>query len=310
MSDDAHQRQFFLPAILLRIGFITLSYNIHIVESSAINAIISDPITSWDIFPSSVVSPRQWIILVADVIAASCVYHICKAVIDSEEEEGKMEQQLCNGKKSNFLIPGVLRPDRGWIFGLPSKVALDLSQNDNAHNEASDSLEEEAATISPQIPIISLQQLPIIPSILYLINPISVLSANRSLRSVYDMFLLLSIYYATSPIRTINNATSRRTKSGAKCALFLALATQLDVAYGVFLIPILLWRGAFRDPSPREHSDWGIVLVLSAAYYLALYVLRLYFVEGGMLEKLLQNVSLLELDESGSYAGPNIGLHW
>ena len=41
-----------------------------------------------------------------------------------------------------------------------------------------------------------------------------------------------------------------------------------------------------------------------------MYVMGLYFVEGGMLEKLSLNVSFLELDESGSYAGPNIGLHW
>lgn len=307
MPDHAQQRQFFLPAILLRIGFITLSYNI--IESSAINAIISDPIDSWNIFPSSVVSLRQWLVFLADIIGASCVYHICKAVIDSEEEEGKMEQQLCNGEKLNFLIPGVLRPERGWVFGLPSKVALDISQNDNSYNGGSGT-SEAAATISPNTPIISMQQLPVIPSILYLINPISVLSANHSLRSVNDMFLLLSIYYATSPIRTINNATSRRSKTGAKCALFLAAATHANMANGVFLIPILLWRGAFKDPSLREHNDWGIVSVLYAAYYLLMYVMGLYFVEGGMLEKLLLNVSFLELDESGSYAGPNIGLHW
>jgi hypothetical protein len=156
------------------------------------------------------------------------------------------------------------------------------------------------------MPIVSLEQLPLIPAVLYLINPISALAAGYSLRSIWDMFLLSSFYYATAK----KDVTKQPTATGAKCAFFLAIAAYADVAYIVFLVPVLLWRGLWLRRDCHCHNDWKTVLLLFAAYFGGFQLLTHYGIGGDAIDRLLPNVAFVELDESGSFTGPNIGLHW
>lgn len=281
-------KQCILPAISLRILFI-LFQNEKIHSSSSLSPIF-DPSHSWNDILSSSQWMKQLIVLAADLIGALCIYHVGVAILEYEKEESELLEQ-----GDELLIPWVLRPERGWIFGLPSKQVVADAQADANKKQ------------TKKRPIMSLQQLPLIPSTLYLINPISIFAAGHSLRSIWDMFLLTSFYYATSKKKGVNQPT------GAKCAFFLALATYADVAYIVFLVPVLLWRGLLRDVSVDMggcHSDWKIVLILYAAYYSGLQLLTVYAMEGNAIDRLLPNVAFVELDESGSFTGPNIGLHW
>ena len=290
---DSHAlKQYFLPVILFRILFILIQDGLH---SPAVDAAIVDPNYSWEflresynLFISSVL--REFIILAADLIGALCIHHICRAVIESEERSAEREME------KRLTVPPVLRPERGWVFGLPSKIMLD------------DNMKSEVVT-KPKPAILSLQQLPFVISTIYLSNPISILAATHSLRSVWDMFLLISLYYTTSPI--LNDEASNQRPTGAKCGFFLALATYADVAYGVFIIPILLWRGLTKQQSERcPSNNWKAILILFVVYYGSLQVLATYIFEESTVKRIVPNVTFVELDDSGSYYGPNIGLHW
>lgn len=323
--------------------------------------------------PRYLLGIRQFLVLVADVVGAFCIYGLCEAVVESEErgEEWEMERRtmLDDGKDQALVVPGVLRAERGWMFGLPTKVApLDIKdepmalekadevcesctkesnrmpRNASNHEEKSKVITNDPGetanghTLNPQHanntnthnppshpqPILSPHQLPILASILYLINPIAILAASQSLRSLWDMLLLLSLYYATSPIRQgwADATNQRRTPTGAKCAFYLALATYADVAYAAFLVPVLLWRGMWRDERPtlrgrRRACDWKRVFVLYLVYYGALHGMAFSLVgQDGMVYRkimvktILPNVAFVELDESGSFPGPSMGLHW
>jgi hypothetical protein len=285
----------------------------------------------------------QVIVMAADLIGAHCIYRLSKSVLYSEGEsdEAEMEQRtilskdytICGGQDG--VIPGVLRPERGWVFGLPNKIyrgeeaqAIQASC-DNKSNEM-----DEIDTISKngalkenqkingqssegskqnetQPPIMSLQQLPLLSSVLYLVNPISILAAPNSFRSLWDMLLLLALYYASFG----NNVTN--TKTGAKCAFFLALATYVDAYYAVFLVPILLWRGLLERKKKSLCNDWKRVMILFVAYYGALHGLAFCSMGGNglkykkiLVRTLLPNVAFVEEDTSGSYAGPSMGVHW
>jgi hypothetical protein len=296
---DALLKRALVPAILSRICFLLQGD----VQSSAISAAVSDPLHSWQLLSSrigytSVTKLGPWIVLVADIVGALCVHRLCEAVIQSEE--GNHEEI--------DAIPALLRPERGWVFGLPSKVVADKSNT--AEDESISNGPDKASAPDERRPILLLQQLPTLSSTLYLINPISALAASNSLRSLWDMLLLISIYYAVSPISK-SNETNTRNPTGAKCAFFLAFAAYFDVAYAVFLLPILLWRGLWRDKVDSCYcNDWKTVLVLFVVYYGALQAMPMYVAKGEMTETLLLNLAFLEQDESGSYAGPNMGLHW
>jgi hypothetical protein len=334
---------------------------------------LGEPFCDMSMSPRYLSGIRQFLVLAADVIGAFCIYGLCKAVVESEEhgEESEMERRtmLDDGKDDTLVVPGVLRAERGWIFGLPTKVApidvkdgpmaqenadascassskesKQMSDNASNHEEKSKAIANDLGgkanghQLNPQHtnktnthkppshpqPILSPHQLPLLASILYLINPISILAASQSLRSLWDTLLLLSLYYATSPIRQgRNDATNQRsTPTGAKCAYFLALATYADVAYAAFLVPVLLWRGLWRDERPtlrgrRRACDWKRVLMLYLVYYGAFHGMALCLLgqDGMMYRKIMvktimPNVAFVEMDESGSFAGPSMGLHW
>ena len=285
-------KQVLVPAIALRIAFILSnisSYNEYLP--------IYNPNHSWDgLFVTS--TARQLIVLIVDLVGALCVYNLGNAVLKSEIEESELEYKTLGNGKNDLLIPGVLRPARGWMFGLPSKI----ERKEDTHG-----FKEEKSTHKRAI--LSIQQVPIITSTLYLLNPISALAAMRSTRSLWDMLMLVSFHYAVAPI--IQDDTTSG-KTGAKCAFFLSLATYFDTVYAVFLVPILIWRGLCRNQSLEKdrHCDWKVVLVLFSTYYGMMQLISMYATKEGPIKRVLANLAFVELDESGSFSGPNIGLHW
>ena len=133
-----------------------------------------------------------------------------------------------------------------------------------------------------------------------------------------------------------NEGIQTKNPSASKSAIWLAVATYVDVAYGVFLLPVLLSRGLFSHPhsssgnkavSSRKrhqtnflrefHHDWKIVLTLYIIYLGSLHFLASLLVGGGwnaykkvMIRTILPNVAFVEQDKSGSFPGPSMGLHW
>eukprot|EP00804_Cyclotella_cryptica_P017029 CCRYP_003281-RA/>CCRYP_003281-RA protein AED:0.10 eAED:0.10 QI:315/1/1/1/1/1/3/44/640 len=335
----------------------------------------------YDSFLSAI---RPFLVLMADVIGAYCMYRLCTAVVESEEygEEGEMERRTlrndddkdvdADGKDDAWVVPGVLRAERGWIFGLPTKVVarvnVDASDGPSIPQEEADAagpsfddnnklstgntsndgddtettaddpgektnghkLNLQETTTNPHQPsppypppILSPHQLPLLTSVLYLLNPITILTASQSLRSLWDMLLLLSLSYATSPIPSIimDASNPRGHPTGAKCAFCLALASYVDIAYGVFLIPVLLWRGLHRDDGRRllrrRQCDWKRVGMLFFVYYVALHGMAFGWMgwdgrryREALVKTVMPNVAFVEVDESGSFAGPSMGLHW
>ena len=298
---------------------------------------------------------QRLLLLLADAVGAYCIYHIGKRVYemekDSIEEEIERETKRCQAKttkvnnlagdadhkkKHNMIIPMKLRPIRGWIFGL-SLLEFDevVNKNENSsphiigkeQNGSSTKL-ETVSLLSTQIahrnqkePILTLKQIPLLVSLLYFSNPISIIAnCTGSLRSLWDALALVSLYYATKPSHTISKeGIPIKIKSMSSTAAFLALATYVDVGYATFLVPILLWRGMWRGHSyyKGQNNDWQGLLTLyicslAGLHYLASLLLGGSSVEykSVMAQTILPNVAFLEQDASGSVPGPSMGLHW
>ena len=302
---------------------------------------------------------QNLLLLVADIIGAYCIYHVGQRIIEMESwtNEAEMERhtKLSDlGKENsevkfndNLVVPGILRPERGWMVGFPSKITQDLvvggtatngvasNANDKPHTDThgSDVDNDESTPTTEtcdQSPmdrelILELDQIPTIASVLYFCNPISVLAnATGSIRSLWDALLLLSFYFATmTPVAITKEGIPIKIPSATKAALSLALVTYADVGYSVFLFPILLWRGLVtggQSPSSLQkahHRDWKIVLTLYILYLGGLHFLASLLVGGEsgaytkvMVQTMLPNVAFVQQDESGSVPGPSMGLHW
>ena len=299
---------------------------------------------------------QRLLLLLADAVGAYCIYHIGKRVYemekDSIEEEIERETKRCQAKttkvnnlagdanhknKHNMIVPVKLRPIRGWIFGL-STLELDeevdnKNENSSPHingkeqNGSSTKL-ETVSLLSTQIahrnqkePILTLKQIPLLVSLLYFSNPISMIAnCTGSLRSLWDALALVSLYYATKPSHTISKeGIPIKIKSMSSTAAFLALATYVDVGYATFLVPILLWRGMWRGHShyKGQNNDWQGLLTLYICSLGGLHYLTSLLLGGGsdeykrvMAQTILPNVAFLEQDASGSVPGPSMGLHW
>ena len=183
----------------------------------------------------------------------------------------------------------------------------------------------KAASIVHKEPIIRLDQLPLIAAILYFCNPISMLAnATGSIRSLYDAILLISFYYATlQPIKISKEGIPIKIPSATKASICLALVTYADTGYCMFLLPILLWRGLFKDASApvsiqrAQHHDWKMVLCLYILYLVGLHFLASLLVGGDlnvyravMVQTILPNIAFVQQDDSGSVPGPCLGVHW
>lgn len=335
---------------------------------------------------------QQVILLIADGIGAYCIYKVGWRILEMEQHSNEAEMErhtILNEKMRNldgsypdkFVVPGILCPPRGWVFGFPSK-GLSPEEESNGKKQTEDEENEDSiakfrllsmvkeeppippgrgdsyldeddvadknkgqkkggkkknvhtVTIKPwEIPasidresIITLEQLPLIASALYFCNPISMLAnATGSIRSLYDVILLLSFYYATmKPIGISKEGSPIKVPSATKVALALALATYADTGYAMFLLPILLWRGLNqaapsgpRDIFIAQHRDWKTVFVLYFIYSVGLHYFASLLVGGDrdvyrnvMIQTMLPNIAFVQLDDSGSVPGPCMGLHW
>ena len=289
---------------------------------------------------------RTLILLIADGVGAYCIYHLGKRILDMENRsnEADMERRtklsyFGSGEKFNddLVIPGILRPARGWVFDLPSKVlppeeCVDGVENNSASDDDRTQKGEGRNGNSAipfntmdREPIINMDQLPIITSLIYFCNPVSMLAnATGSLRSLWDAILLLSFYYATMQPTTISKeGIPMKIPSATKVSICLALATYADVGYAIFILPILLWRGLYQGVStptaiPRaQHHDWKTVLAIYFACLVGLHYFASILVGGElsayrkvMVQTMLPNVAFVQQDESGSVPGPCMGLHW
>ncbi|KAL7469561.1 hypothetical protein ACHAXS_009814 [Conticribra weissflogii] len=367
---------------------------------------------------------QRLVLLIADGIGAWSIYHFGKRVIHLEEQtnEAEMERETANHQRmleqreiraetsgktlkedslrpkhdepkgdilTRLVIPGVLRPERGWIFGFSSKIARVEKNQDNhkkdapganstdipnqgttvhannnsrdenkdlGENDVSDSTEKCHDSVSPikniEVsgtnpsnatatssqtknkhpiePFLSVEHLPLLTALLYFFNPISTISNSvGSLRGIWDALFLLSLQYsASAPFTLTKEGMPIKVPSASKTALFLALGTYADVAYAMFLMPILLCRGFWSSESaPTDKMkknfqrglarDWKTILGLYLFYLGCLHLLASILVGGNwneygkvVLQSSLPNVAFLEQDGSGSYPGPNMGLHW
>jgi len=181
-----------------------------------------------------------------------------------------------------------------------------------------------SSTIVHKEPIIRLDQLPLIAAVLYFCNPISMLAnATGSIRSLYDVILLISFYYATLQPIISKEGIPMKIPSATKASICLALVTYADTGYCMFLLPILLWRGLFKDSSApvsiqrAQHHDWKTVLCLYSLYLGGLHFLASLLVGGDlsvyrsvMIQTILPNIAFVQQDDSGSVPGPCLGVHW
>lgn len=289
------------------------------------------------------------LLTLADGIGAYCIYFIGYRIFQAEklsnEEEMERNTVLSQGGdkavNEDLVIPEILRPEMGWSIGLPNKMiptdkcSLDMTVteakacNGKNHLEAvridngEPTLNDTTSfTLLEREPILLLDQLPIIASLCYFGNPISMLAnASGSLRSLWDSFLLLSLYYATIPVVDVSkNGISKNTPSATKVSLFLALASYVDAGYVMFLFPILLWRGLLHtsmSTSITQHKDWNSVLLLYIVQLGGLHYLASFLVSDGqsmyakvMIQTVLPNVAFVQKDGSGAVPGPSMGLHW
>lgn len=292
------------------------------------------------------------VLTIADVIGACCIFFIGNRIsqLENEGSEAEMERHTIQSEKKctasdgtvndDLIIPGILRPEMGWIFGLPSKSLLPDTimgkpgaRHDGEKQGDGDHIENDIgpATFTDTIisstpldrdPLILLHQLPVVASLCYFSNPISMLAnVTGSLRSLWDALLLLSLYHATMPV-TEPSKEGRQVKipSATKVATFLALATYADAGYAMFLFPVLLWRGLSQS-SPlipkAKHNDWKSVLILYTVHLGGLHYFASLLVGGGssayktvLVQTILPNVAFVQQDGSGSVPGPSMGLHW
>jgi hypothetical protein len=295
------------------------------------------------------------ILLLADAIGAYCMYHLGKRIIEIEgmENEADMERVTILSDKNtvgegklndDLVIPGILRPERGWIVDLPSKIlppeeyliktsAIGTTSDDKKKPEC-DRKDDGSSKISfctpstsmDREPLLSLNQLPIVASLLYISNPISMLAnASGSLRSIWDSCMLVSFYYATiPPTKTSKEGVPIKIPSATMVAVALCMATYADVGYATFLLPILLWRGLFSCGKAKgttieraQHRDWKQVLALFIVYLSGLHYFASLLVGGGstayrqvLARTVLPNIAFVQQDFSGSVPGPSMGLHW
>jgi hypothetical protein len=302
------------------------------------------------------------LLTIADGVGAYCIYVLGYRIYQTEQlsNEAEMEYHTILSENrnigdetvnENMVIPEILRPEMGWTVSLPSKrlpsdkcsthlstieekPCNDKNQlekgktcNDN-HQLEGNHINNGGSTFKyttappEKEPLLLLDQLPIIASLCYFGNPISMLAnAIGSLRSLWDSFLLLSFYYATMPVaETSKGGISKHIPSATKVSFFLALVTYVDAGYAVFAIPILLWRGLLNTPtsiSKAQHYDWKRILAFCILHLSGIHYLASLLVGGGqssyknvLVQTILPNVAFIQQDCSGSVPGPSMGLHW
>ena len=295
------------------------------------------------------------LLTIADIVGAYCMYMLAYQIIHIERNsnEAEMERHTILSERfeerneafnEDLVIPVILRPEMGWTIGLPSKrspiidtcskdcksVAGDDVTNHDKHLSEEDHADNGRSTIAhtkpstPPLdkePLLVLEQLPIVASLFYIGNPISMLAnATGSLRSLWDSLLLLSFYYATMPVTVISkNGIPNNNPTATMLAMLLALATYVDPGYAMFMFPILLWRGLSQSStsSKTQHYDWKLVLLLYTLHLGGLHYFASLLVGGGpkaysnvMIQTILPNVAFVQQDSSGSVPGPSMGLHW
>ncbi|KAL7536325.1 hypothetical protein ACHAWF_005437 [Thalassiosira exigua] len=288
---------------------------------------------------------QQVLLIIADGIGAFCLYHLGMRVFEMEkrsnEEEIERHTKLSesNDLKCNedLVVPGIIRPERGWVFGLSSKEraevneapvnALDATESKRQLREGGkdyDDNDTKGATppeLQQNEPITPLDQLPIVAALSYFCNPVSMLAnATGSIRSLWDAFLLISLYYATMPSSMMTKeGMPVKIRSATMTGFSLALATYADVGYAVFILPILLWRGMLQDTSTpaMRHRDWKYVLVLYLFHLGSMHFLASKLVGDGpnlyssvIVQTILPDVAFIQQDSSGSLPRPSMGLHW
>jgi len=287
---------------------------------------------------------RKLLLLIADAVGAFCIYRLGMRTFDVEKEsnEEKIERHTRKEEEDDDLVvPGILRPQRGWVFGLSSKKIPpeeSLKNGEVNHCAGADHTKQKeddengdapigiaTSALLDSEPIITLDQLPIFAAASYFCNPISMLAnATGSTRSLWDALLLLSFCYVTlPPARTTKENIPIKVPSATKAMFCLSVATYADAGYSMFLLPIMLWRGLLRGAQTQptfqrgQHQDWKTVVVLYIFYLGGLHFLASMLVGGDsstyrsvMVQTMLPNIAFIQQDSSGSVPGPSMGLHW
>lgn len=285
---------------------------------------------------------RVLILLLADCVGAYCIYQVAKRTLNLEAtgNEEEMERHTilstmndCDGEgkfNGELVIPDILRPERGWIIGLPSKTLPSGDRGAKDATKSTDDTAKDADTRTSLVegsegPLFALDQLPMLASLVYYCNPVSMLaSALGSMRSLWDALLLLSFYYATMQPTTVSKeGIPVKIPSAAKAAMFLAAASYADTGYAMFVLPVLIWRGfcgsmhTAAKVGRARHHDWKTVLSLYIMYSGGLHYLASMLVGGEpdayrkvMVQTMLPSVAFIQHDDSGSVPGPSMGLHW
>ncbi|EJK49947.1 hypothetical protein THAOC_31125 [Thalassiosira oceanica] len=255
---------------------------------------------------------QQLLLLAADIVGACCIYFVGKRIIqlesksrEAEIEASTLKEAFDNDKETvrEGVIPERVRPERGWVLGLPQKIkrppegakkesacdegcsngSSNGSSSTHANGDAGDAGDAQSQTSHPdpsevnelgkiRKPMLSLDLIPTIASTCYFCNPVSIIANSvGSLRSLWDALLLISMYHATRPAtRLASDGAPVKVPTASKLAISLALASYVDVGYAVFLLPVLLWRGMFGDVersiATRQGRDWRTVFVLFVTY--------------------------------------------
>jgi hypothetical protein len=170
-----------------------------------------------------------FLLLAVDLGIAFCIYHIgCQQACVSFES--KWEEDL------ETRMDARIRPRWAWVFGIPlspPQQPIVVEENEEEEKQSSEATEIDTKGESPMPdPVLYLNELPYIASMMYYCNPVFVIAMNvQSLQSLSYLLILLAL-------REIGQAHTRQKNSISLATFYLALASYMEVFPWVYILPI------------------------------------------------------------------------